>query len=307
MHRLQSMLDEIEKLDGLAPRVNSPQPPLVLNEFTSVEAVISNMELELDDLDPEGESSPERKFIRRHLEQLIKVASATETKIRDLQDEVNNMREKKPKTKGSTQRSCSPAQSTSSRKRAVPAAGSSECSRCKGNVQEAEDAVSCIEPFANKVFEVTRQKVINKNNYSFQMPPEPGPWRTATDRSQGIWDREIIEKLEDHVKLSKEVEILRRKLEEYKQVLSTSEYQRGSAQATVQNLKEEVKRCREALEQKDRLRKKKKAKPSLRKSGKKQMAQLIIKVCKLENVDTAASNSIITQSSDPPVSMILSS
>ncbi|KAG6551099.1 hypothetical protein Mapa_007334 [Marchantia paleacea] len=76
MHRLQSMLDEIEKLDGLGPRDNSLHPPLVFHEFTSVEAVISNMELELDDLDPERESSPERKFIRRHLEQLIKVPNS---------------------------------------------------------------------------------------------------------------------------------------------------------------------------------------------------------------------------------------
>ncbi|KAL3681452.1 hypothetical protein R1sor_024408 [Riccia sorocarpa] len=253
MHRLQSLLDEIENLDGKGPRKSShlPLSPMPM-EFTSVEAIVASMEMELDDLDPRDTSSPERKLVRKYLDQLIKVATLKERMTRDLHDElkektdlisilqetVNSMREKKP-----VRPKACPYRGGSSPRRAPLSAASKvsdECSRCCAHVE----AQLC-QTLADTVFQSTREKstAIIKPHATHtpeEIQPDLSDWPS-------ILTRATIEKLEENVKLSKEVEILKRKLEEYKHVLASSEYQRSTAQASAKQLMDDVRKYKQRL------------------------------------------------------------
>ncbi|KAL2620680.1 hypothetical protein R1flu_000885 [Riccia fluitans] len=237
MHRLQSMLDEIEKLDRMGPKkTSSPSPSPMPLEFSSVEAIVASMEMKLDDLDPRDGSSPERKLVRKYLGQLIKVATAQERKTRDLQDELKEKIDLISILQETVGGGPSPRRTPLS----AAAKLSEECSRCNGHIE----AQIC-QTQVDKVFHATREKstAIIKQRDSHtpnEIPPE-------VVSSPSMLTRATIEKLEENVKLSKEVEILKRKLDEYKQVLATSEYQRSSAQASAQQLMDEVKKCKQRL------------------------------------------------------------
>jgi hypothetical protein len=74
----------------------------------------------------------------------------------------------------------------------------------------------------------------------------PRHLRSELDRPF-IWDRETVKRLEEYPKLTKDVEILRRKLDETRQLLATSECQRSGALVTVNQLVSEVKQAKERI------------------------------------------------------------
>ncbi|CAM6098541.1 unnamed protein product [Calypogeia fissa] len=217
----------------------------------AVGSTIAIMLQELGNLAPDETAHLERNMLKKHLGRLIKVATFSSRVMKGLREEVKQKNEV-IKTLQETVREAL-LQKEDLKKRATPSPAPkppSTCQLCsnynetKRQAQLLQDALQSLN---THIIDLMRNNSSRGTSARSSLFSTPRHGRGQLERTCFIWDRETVRKLDEHEKLTKDTEILKRKLDEAKHLLAASECQRGGALVTVDQLMSEVRRAKERI------------------------------------------------------------